>query len=457
MIEFAELPLSALILDLRNARLKDPQANQPAALLALARQEGKKLLELARSIVDQGRLDPLSPMGVVPSPDNPLEYIVVEGNRRLVALKGLETPAVIAAAFNARDQRILQKLAERYRGNPIHTVRCAVFDTEPESTEWIKLRHDGQSGGAGLVQWGSDEKDRFRARHEAQPRSPAGQIIDFVESRGLLSDAAKNSRRGILSNLERMLSSRALCDVLGVSVAPGGKALLMHYPAEEVAKSLTRVVEDLKTGVTKVGDIYYAPDREAFAHRFPESDRPRSSTRLVGPVPLGADTASAMPAKPKTKGGKREKPPTPPVPRSTVIPPNCRLNIPALRTNLIYHELLRLQLSEVINSCAVMLRVFLELSADDYVEREKLLSDPQMKNTPLSKKLHLVAADLRSKGKISLLLQEAIDDVADRSKVLATSAVTFNAYVHNPYKHPQADDLRSAWDELQPFVEAIWP
>lgn len=457
MIEFAELPLSALVLDLRNARLKDPQASQQSAVLAMARQEGKKLLELARSIVEQGRLDPLSPLGVVPSAENALEYVVVEGNRRLVALKALETPSLIAAALDARSQTALQKLSTAYRNNPINSVRCAVFDTEPESTQWIVLRHDGQSGGAGLVQWGADEKDRFRSRHEAQTRSPAGQIIDFVESRGLLSDEAKASRRGILSNLERMLSSRAICDVLGVSVAPGGKSVLMHYPADEVARSLTRAVQDLKTGATRVGDIYYAPDREAFAHRFPESHRPRASTRLSSAAPLGADTGAAQPSKPKGKGSSRQKPPPPPVPRSTVVPHSCRLNIPALRTNLIYHELLRLDLSSYINSCAVMLRVFLELSVDHYIEREKLLSDAAMKSTNLSKKLHTAAADLRAKGKISLLLQEAIDDIGDRSKVLAISAVTFNAYVHNPYKHPQADDLRSAWDELQPFMEALWP
>lgn len=457
MIEFTELPLSALLLDVRNARLKDTQPTQQAALLALARQEGKKLLELARSIVEQGRLDPLSPMGVVPADDRALEYVVVEGNRRLVALKGLETPALIAAAFDAKSQRELQRLSQQYRVNPVGSVRCAVFETEPESVEWITLRHDGQSGGKGLVQWGSDEKDRFRARHGDQPRSPAGQIIDFVEERGLLSEEAKASRRGILSNLERMLSSRAICDALGISIAPGGKSVVMHYPADEVARSLTRVVEDLRTAAIKVGDIYYAPDREAFAHRFPETARPRSETRLVAPVALGAETGASPTPQKKSPGSKRDKAPPAPTPRATLIPSSCRLNIPALRVNLIYHELLRLDLASFANSCAVMLRVFLELSADQYVEQHQLLDDSTMKSTTLGKKLKLVAQDLRAKNKISLLLQETVESISDKSKVLAISAVTFNQYVHNPYSHPQASDLRSAWDELQPFMEALWP
>jgi hypothetical protein len=186
MIRFDEISPAVLLVDVRNARLKDAQPGQQAAILALARQQGPKLLELARSIAG-GRLDPLSPLAVVANDNNPGEYVVLEGNRRLVTMKALETPALVAPAFDAKGQRELQRLSQQYAANPISLVRCAVFDTEDEAVEWIFLRHDGQSGGKGLVQWGSDEKDRFRARHGTQDRSPAGQIIDFVEKERSLS------------------------------------------------------------------------------------------------------------------------------------------------------------------------------------------------------------------------------------------------------------------------------
>ena len=29
-------------------------------------------------------------------------------------------------------------------------------------------------------------------------------------------------------------------------------------------------------------------------------------------------------------------------------------------------------------------------------------------------------------------------------------------YVHNPYLFPSASDLRNAWDNLQPYIIAVW-
>lgn len=53
MVEYVEIPLSDLLLDMRNARLRDEGTTQQATLLALARQQGKRLLRLARDIVEK--------------------------------------------------------------------------------------------------------------------------------------------------------------------------------------------------------------------------------------------------------------------------------------------------------------------------------------------------------------------------------------------------------------------
>jgi len=58
--------------------------------------------------------------------------------------------------------------------------------------------------------------------------------------------------------------------------------------------------------------------------------------------------------------------------------------------------------------------------------------------------------------KIQSALEKAIRKVADSSQLLAPSTITFNQYVHNKYVIPSPLDLRSVWDELQPFLQAIW-
>ena len=67
-----------------------------------------------------------------------------------------------------------------------------------------------------------------------------------------------------------------------------------------------------------------------------------------------------------------------------------------------------------------------------------------------------MADDLEKKGTIDLQLKRAVYKVADNSYGLSASTVTFNQYVHNKYVYPTASKLRTAWDELQPFVEKMW-
>jgi hypothetical protein len=453
VINFTELPVASLLVDVRNARLKDPQATPQAAILALAKQQGPKLLELARSIAATGRLDPLTVMAVVASTENPGEYVVLEGNRRLVTLLGLETPGLIAAAFNPAGQRELQKLSQRYTANPITSVRCAVFDTEDEAVEWIDLRHTGQSGGKGLVEWGADEKDRFKARHGGTSRSPAGQIIDFVEGLGTLSPAAQSSGAGIITNLQRMLSSRQIRAALGIDVVAG--RVVMHYPSKEVAKSLTRVVEELKLGMTNVGDIYNASHREEYARKFDDAFRPSQNTRLATPVALGATTPPSSP--PRKKTPKKQTPAKPPTPRDTLIPAECVLTIAPTRLNLIYHELRRLNVADFANACSVLLRVFVELSVDHYIKVNSVPLTAAKGDINLAYKMKQAGEHLRNQGAIDQSLLVAIRKIADSSRILAAATVTFNQYVHNAYVHPQPIDLRAAWDEMQPFMEALWP
>jgi hypothetical protein len=54
MAERVDIALADLIVDVRNARLKDEQPSEQAALLAMARQQKRFLLDLAADIVEHG-------------------------------------------------------------------------------------------------------------------------------------------------------------------------------------------------------------------------------------------------------------------------------------------------------------------------------------------------------------------------------------------------------------------
>lgn len=107
------------------------------------------------------------------------------------------------------------------------------------------------------------------------------------------------------------------------------------------------------------------------------------------------------------------------------------------------------------NASSVSLRVFVELSVDHYIKQNNLTVTG--KTPTLAKRLKTVADDLEKKGSIDVQLRRAIHKVADSNYSVAAGTVTFNQYVHNPHVYPTASELRTAWDELQPFIEKLWP
>ena len=453
MSDIIDIPLSDLLVDPKNARLSEEQVNQQDAILALTAQQGKRLLKLAADIVENG-LDPTTLPAVLTTDDQHKRYIVYEGNRRLTALKALETPGSVSASLLPADRKQLHRLSEKYSANPIISIKCVLFKDEKELNHWVELRHGGQREGIGLVEWGAVEKDRWAARHGQQ--SPEGQILDFVEKFGTLSAGAKASDVRVITNIKRLIGSPDIRNKLGIEVV-GGKVLMKH-PGPEVLKGLTYVVDELKLGRINVRNIYTKEARAAFAASLPTSVLPETSSMLPAPVALSAETSKTLDVSPKPV--KRQKPKPLHVGRTTLIPRTCQLNVTEPRINAIYVELLGLNVDQFPNASSVSLRVLLELSVHHYVVQNSLLSQYSERDRDylkLSVRMKAVLEDLKSKGKISSQLEIAMDKVAESQYIISASINNFHQYVHNKYVFPKATELMVAWDELQPLMEKLWP
>lgn len=446
-----DVPIVDLLVDPRNARLKDEQPSQQATMLALAAQQGSDIVNLAQDMVEQGATDPTMLLGVVPVPGDSSRYLVLEGNRRVVALKGLENPALVLPSLNKRLQKKFRKLSERFADKPIERISCRVFDSEDEAQHWINLRHTGKNAGRGLAEWGADEKDRWLARHGQ--RSPAGQILDFVAKHGDLSDEAKESRVGILTNIGRLIGTPQVRKRLGIDLHHG--SVVSHFPPEEVAKGLSRIAEDLLTTRKKVKDIYHQKDRLDYINTLSGEDLPNESKRLEAPVELTELTA--IEAKDEGKKKRKKKPKEGQPQRTTLIPSSFHLEITAPRIRNIFHELKTLRVDSYPNSCSVMLRVFVELSVDQLADSKSILSEEERSNTNLAKRMKKVAEYLQNEGLIDRQLRRAVDRMADSPTLSAGSTITLNQYVHNQYVFPKPSELIVGWDELEPFIEQLWP
>ena len=454
MHQIVSVPVSDLLLDGGNPRLVEDYSTQQETALYLAKQQGDNIIRLAADIVKFG-LDPTTLPAVIATGDARKRYRVVEGNRRVLALRVLDTPSLISPVMSSSSNRKLVELSSKYQASPVTAVQCVLFDTEEEALHWISLRHTGQNQGVGLVDWGSDEKDRFNRRHKGA-RNPAGQLIEFVDKCGKLSDEAKAATQKIQTNVERLLSSPHVREKLGIDVVQG--KLVSLYPTDEIVKGLTRVIDDLRTGRITVPDLYKVAQRNDYVDSFPRSALPKKSTRLPEPVLVEDLTAGIKQPRPAPAKRGAHKPRS--TPRTTVIPRSANLNVTPPRINNIYNELLTLSAETYTNACSVLLRVFLELSVDHYIEDHKLTLPKEKSggNTPLAQRLKAVSTNLHSEKQIPDKLRVAIEKVANgQQSVFAPSIHTFHQYVHNQYVYPKHSELYAAWDEIYPLLEKMWP
>ncbi|MFB2597478.1 hypothetical protein ACEXQE_06785 [Herbiconiux sp. P17] len=443
-----DVPIADMLLDTKNARLGQEQASQQATALALASQQGRRLVKLAESIIEKG-LDPAQLPVVVATADRKRRYTVIEGNRRILSLKALDTPTLVQSALQPADFKRLVALAGQFSQSPIDEVHCVLFDAGEEDLayEWVLTRHAGAQDGAGLVEWDSNEKDRFAARHGAHgTRNYAGQVIDFLTQ----IDGSSTSATRIATNVQRLLKSEYVREKLGLDRVDG--ELVSKYPKDEVAKGLRRIAEDLRSRRIKVPDIYDDAQRRKYIDGFASTDLPNPKSRLSGSVKLTElPSGKAAPVTPKKKPRPKQK-----APRTTVAASDANMNPQSPRINEIFNELVSLSAETHPNAGSVLLRVFLELTVDDYLAANNLMSEQDRRSKPLARRIKDVSDHLASVGAIDNGLKTAVHKVADSQHGFAAGVSTFNQYVHNKYVYPKPSELRTSWDELQPFLEAVW-
>jgi hypothetical protein len=442
---FKTIPVADLVIDSLNPRLEDEPPNQQEAIQAVAARQKEKLATLAEDIVEHG-INPSDSLIVMPTSENQNLYIVLEGNRRLSALKALDNPKLHVGVVDQRIIQRFQELNERYKTQTIERINCVVFENREKADHWIELRHTGENEGAGIVRWGAHESARFRQRRGE--RVYYLQALDFLEEHGKLS--SEERQKVPVSSLERILSNPDIRAKLGLDMK--NKILYTQFDEDEVAEGLSRIVNDLATGRIRTGDIYHKEDRIKYVNQIEEEELPDTSRPTGQLRPLATSTEEEEDRDDTTqKASKRSKPSS--RKRSKLIPRGFILDIEQTRINEIYHELKKLHIINYSNAVAVLFRVFLELSLDDYIERKNLGIAQRAK---LSHKLLEVGKDLENKNRLSGQQLKAVRRFAQTDTFIAASINTFHQYVHNSYFTPTPIDLKAAWDDLSPFIKEIW-
>ena len=133
--------------------------------------------------------------------------------------------------------------------------------------------------------------------------------------------------------------------------------------------------------------------------------------------------------------------------RDKLIPTDCALNVTNDRVYEIERELRKLSHENFTNAVSVLFRVFIELSVDEYNERNAVAEVSE--NSKLVIKMSKAASHMVNRRKLSRQQAKAVRSAAQKDSFLASSVTQMNQYVHNKHVFPAPSDLRSGWDSLQ--------
>ena len=154
-----EIPIANLFPDPQNPRLPQTEESALETYEAIIEQQGQKIVALAQHICRHGQ-NPTDLLAVIPAEEDN-SYLVVDGNRRLTAVKLLESPAIGEAPLSKSNLSKIKQLAKRYAESPLDNLHCAILENRAEADTWIELEHRGENEGAGAVKWdGGRRSDR---------------------------------------------------------------------------------------------------------------------------------------------------------------------------------------------------------------------------------------------------------------------------------------------------------
>lgn len=450
-METKNIKVTNLSLDLDNPRF-EPQGSQLDAINKMVDSYKDQLYKLAVDILDKG-LNPTDKPLVIKHPSDNNKFIVLEGNRRITVLKILLNPDLVDDKHLALRKKFAKLVAEN-KAKLIHTVECAVCTQKEDADVWIERKHANGMGGIGTQQWDSIQKQRFEEKTKGKT-SMALQVLNMLSQSPLVPEEKKKQLDTLkVTNLERLVSDPKVRECLGISWKNG--RMTSDVKKEVVTNALVEIVDDMLKPDFKVSKIYHKSDRETYMNKlFRDKGFPNVMTNKAE----SWDFVSLPQQTERADEPSKEKPLIAIKPRVTLIPRKFKLPITQSRVAVIFKELSQLSVKSYANTSAVMLRVFLEMSVDIFIETFNLLKEGTITSSQsgksLKQKILIVVGHLKDMGVANKDITKGIEmDIDNPNSPLSVDSM--NSYVHNYRLTPVPDLLITEWDNIQPFVECLW-
>lgn len=461
MATFETFKLSELRLDEANFRI-GATSSQREAIQAVIADQKEKLVNLAKDILAEGGLSPGEPIWVFRDPDTNL-YVSVEGNRRVTTLKLLENPSL---ADGTAIEKQFKELAKRFAANPIRDLQACVFASREAAAPWVRKRHLRSGSGVGLESWKPMAQGRANRAHGLNaPRSLA--VVEFLQDGTLDWETIADALETKWTTVDRLLNAGDMKAKLGIHIdARTGGISFENGDATAGRKLLRQILEAMTPVEIDSRSLDKVGDRQAFLQQFAHlsvkasTDFPKSRGRVpVKPAgqPVPPPSGKITPPNRRPKMDTTE--------RKTLAPRTGArtFQVNGVRLNGLYSECRKLLTATNENAAALLLRVFIELSSEAFLDERQIPipSSAGKKGATrwddvgikLKTKIQCVINDLDSTGKDKRFQQARV--AIDEQSHSISSINTLHGYFHNRQLQPQAKDLMKAWDNWEPYLVAL--
>lgn len=481
--------VSGLLLDERNPRFPEPVSSQEEAVTAMLQDAPSKLINLAQDIVDEGALNPTE-LPVVVEEDR--ELVVVEGNRRLAALKLLRNPDLAQAASRETGVDLVKRFKKLQQvGTGPDSIDVYLADSREAARHWIELRHTGENDGVGVLGWEAWQTNNYRRRRGSQADRATvfceAVETDFAGNASLLSNVA-TVRRERLTTLGRLVTDPDVRRDFGFQFADDG--ILFDYETDELRPGLSCIFEDLSSrpGVT-VTDIKSKAQRQAYVSarsdllpdrarklleprqpgqhaslnesdinrdsnfrddRSGASDAERSSENQFAGDETNQETRNSRSAQSSETNGRPARTPPP----ENVIFKSLKLPHLHVRIRDLLSMAQRININDSAPICGILVRIIVELVVTEAIECGAITRVAE--GDKLKKKVR----------RALLSVDPECDNPAKRDKTLemawtrtqdgdALAVQSLNAFVHNVHGQAAPTEVRALSLTFRPLLEKL--
>lgn len=459
--------VTSLQLDTRNPRLPESDDERSQRDLIAELVEHEKVHDLAKSIVDKG-FYPVEALIVV---EEASKKVVVEGNRRLTALKLLINPDLAPVT----DQKKFRLLSERAPLTQLNKVKVLIAPSRSAAAPIIMGKHTRPQ----IEGWKPNMRAKFCKQlidsgmtvHDIADEyaiAPS-EISDLLQSHEMYSLAChldlpeeiaklvRNPREFPVTNLDRIYRNSEVAKFLGIHF-DSDKQLIGSINPDEFKKGFSKIVTDVATGDVDSRSLNSTTEIKEYLNSF-GSAKPNTKTKGV----FNSETILRGTPPPKQKTPSRKKVAKKKVAKksTSIIPSSIRCELDSKRICDIFDELKKLRVEQYPNSVSMMLRTLVEMSLANYLEKSGKLSaltKQQQKSKGKGKNWHPTLKQM-----MNYVIQEDADMklnpnamkslsklTSDRESMFSVDALDY--FVHNQFYHPTEAQLRGFWEALEPVL-----